>query len=63
LISDLAAFEVPRLLFAGGEPLMGADLLELVAYTREQGIPPCLRTNGTLLTRAQEAVKNSIRDL
>ena len=34
LISDLAAFQVPRLLFAGGEPLLRADLLELVAYAQ-----------------------------
>ena len=53
LISDLAALEVPRLLFAGGEPLMRADLLELVAYTRERGIRPSLFCNGTLLSRAQ----------
>jgi radical SAM protein with 4Fe4S-binding SPASM domain len=51
LISDLAAFAVPRLLFAGGEPLLRTDLLELVAYTREQGIQPSILTNGTLLTR------------
>ena len=55
LISDLAAFKVPRLLFAGGEPLMRADLLELVAYTRELGIQPSLLTNGTLLSQAQAA--------
>jgi len=52
LISDLAALEIPRLLFAGGEPLLRADLLELVAYTREMGIEPSLLTNGTLLSRA-----------
>jgi radical SAM protein with 4Fe4S-binding SPASM domain len=52
LIGDLAAFQVPRLLFAGGEPLLRADLLELVAYTNERGIQPSLLTNGTLLSRA-----------
>jgi radical SAM protein with 4Fe4S-binding SPASM domain len=50
LINDLAAFAVPRLLFAGGEPLLRADLVELVAYTRERGIQPSLFTNGTLLS-------------
>ena len=55
LISDLAAFEVPRLLLAGGEPLMRADLLELVAYARELGIQPSLLTNGTLLCQALAA--------
>jgi MoaA/NifB/PqqE/SkfB family radical SAM enzyme len=55
LISDLAAYQVPRLLFAGGEPLLRADLLELVAYTHEQGIQPSLLTNGTLLSRTMAA--------
>ena len=55
LISDLAAFQVPRLLFAGGEPLLRADLLELVAYARERRIQPSLLTNGTLLSPAMAA--------
>ncbi len=55
LISDLAAFDVPRLLFAGGEPLLREDLLELVAYTRERGMQASLLTNGTLLSRARAA--------
>ena len=55
LISDLAAFEVPRLLFAGGEPLLREDLLELVAYARERGIQPSILTNGTLLSPARAA--------
>ena len=53
LIRDLAAFRVPRLLFAGGEPLLRPDLLELVAYARELGIQPSILTNGTLLTWQQ----------
>ena len=52
LISDLGAFQVPRLLFAGGEPLMRADLLEFVAYASELGIEPAIFTNGTLLSPA-----------
>ncbi|HMD84653.1 MAG TPA: radical SAM protein [Terriglobia bacterium] len=55
LIRDLGAMQVPRLLFAGGEPLMRTDLVELVAYTRERGIQPSLLTNGTLLNRALAA--------
>ena len=43
------------MLFAGGEPLLRADLLELVAYAHEQGIQPALFTNGTLLSRALAA--------
>ncbi|MGA3325561.1 MAG: radical SAM protein [Terriglobia bacterium] len=55
LISDLAALEVPRLLFAGGEPLLREDLLELVAYTRARGIQSSILTNGTLLSPALAA--------
>ena len=51
LIRDLAGMGVTRLQFAGGEPLVRKDLLELVAYTREQGIESSIFTNGTLLTR------------
>lgn len=55
LINDLAAWGVPRLLLSGGEPLMRADLLELVAYARERGMQPSILTNGTLLSRERAA--------
>ena len=55
LINDLAAFRIPRLLFAGGEPLVRADLLDLIAHACEQGIQSSLLTNGTLLSRALAA--------
>ena len=50
LIRDLADFEVPALLFSGGEPLARPDLFELVAHARSLGIRPTLSTNGTLIT-------------
>jgi radical SAM protein with 4Fe4S-binding SPASM domain len=49
LITDLAAFQIPRLLFAGGEPLLREDLPEFVAYAHQMGIQPAIFTNGTLL--------------
>ena len=49
LIQDLAAFQVPRLLFAGGEPRLREDLPEFVAYARHLGVQPAIFTNGTLL--------------
>jgi len=55
LIRDLAAFRVPRLLFAGGEPLLRPDLPDLVAYASELGIQPSILTNGTLLSGALAA--------
>ena len=42
-IDDLAEFNVPVLLFSGGEPLMRKDFFELAEYA--------LSTNGTLITR------------
>ncbi len=50
LMQDLAGFQIPALLFSGGEPLARPDLLELVSYARSLGIRPTLSTNGTLIT-------------
>jgi len=51
LISDLAAFGSPVILFSGGEPLMREDLPELVKYAVDRGIRAVISTNGTLLTK------------
>ncbi|MBF0121834.1 MAG: radical SAM protein [Candidatus Omnitrophica bacterium] len=50
LIRDLKEFNVPVLLFSGGEPLMREDLFELNAYARERGLRTVISTNGTLIT-------------
>jgi len=52
LIEDVGRFGVPTLRLAGGEPLMRADLLELIACAHGQGIRTVLLTNGTLITPA-----------
>jgi len=49
-IDDLADFQVPVLLFSGGEPLIRKDFFELAAYAADKGIRPTLSTNGTLIT-------------
>ena len=49
-IDDLAEFNVPVLLFSGGEPLIRPDFFELAAYSDEKGVRPTLSTNGTLIT-------------
>ena len=49
LIRDLSAFQIPALLFSGGEPLARPDLFELVAHARSLGLRPTLSTNGTLI--------------
>ncbi len=48
-IEDLAAFNVPVILFSGGEPLLRDDLVELVAHASHHGIRPTISSNGTLL--------------
>jgi putative heme d1 biosynthesis radical SAM protein NirJ1 len=50
-IDDLADFNVPVLLFSGGEPLMRKDIYELAEYTAEKGMRPTISTNGTLITK------------
>jgi len=60
LIEDLARFQIPALLFSGGEPLMRKDLFELVGHAVKLGIRPTLSTNGTLITRE---VAQRIKDL
>jgi MoaA/NifB/PqqE/SkfB family radical SAM enzyme len=55
LIRDLAGFQVPALLFSGGEPLARPDLFELVTYARSLGLRPTLSTNGTLITHEAAA--------
>ena len=49
LIDDLAAFEVPVILFSGGEPLMRTDLIELAGHAVDRGIRAVISTNGTLI--------------
>jgi len=49
LLRDLAQFQVPAVLFSGGEPLLRRDLFELVEYAVNLGLRPTLSTNGTLI--------------
>jgi 12,18-didecarboxysiroheme deacetylase len=50
LISDLADFGSPVMLFSGGEPLVRKDLPQLAAYAVEKGMRAVISTNGTLIT-------------
>jgi len=51
LINDLAGFNIPSLLFSGGEPLIRKDIMKLIEYSADKGIRPVLSTNGTLIDR------------
>ena len=65
LIRDLADFNVPVLMFSGGEPLLRKDLFELISYAREQGLRIVLSTNGTAITEAvaQEISRNGLAEV
>ena len=54
-IDDLANFNVPVILFSGGEPLMRKDLFQLIDYAAQKDIRATISTNGTLLD--EDAVK------
>jgi Fe-coproporphyrin III synthase len=54
-LGDLADFEVPAILFSGGEPLVRKDLFELVGRAVELGLRPTLSTNGTLIDKKTAA--------
>ena len=58
VVKDLAGFEVPALLFSGGEPLMREDVFELMSLTRALGVQPVLSTNGTLISQDTAAWLN-----
>lgn len=58
-IDDLADFNVPVLLFSGGEPLIRPDFFELADYAAKKGVRPTLSTNGTLITpQVAQKIKN-----
>jgi radical SAM protein with 4Fe4S-binding SPASM domain len=51
LIDDLATFNIPTLLFSGGEPMMRQDLFTLIEKATSKNIRPVISTNGTLIDR------------
>ena len=50
VLDDLSQFNVPSVLFSGGEPLTRPDLLELIDYAVQKGMRAVISTNGTLIT-------------
>ena len=49
LLDDLKAFNVPAVLFSGGEPLTRADTLDFIGYATSIGLSSTLSTNGMLI--------------
>jgi len=50
-IDDLKKFNVPALLFSGGEPLMKENILEILEQASKSKIRSTISTNGTLLDK------------
>ncbi len=50
LLDDLADFQVPVVLFSGGEPLIRPDIFELIKYAASKKMRAVVSTNGTLIT-------------
>jgi radical SAM protein with 4Fe4S-binding SPASM domain len=49
LLDQLADAGVWVVIFSGGEPLLRADVFELIAHAKQRGISPQLSTNGVLI--------------
>ena len=49
LIDDIASIADPILILTGGEPLLRADIWDIVDYAHERGLHPVIGTNGTLI--------------
>lgn len=60
VIDDLAAFEVPAVLFSGGEPTTRKDLFDLARYAADKGLRLTLSTNGTLINDSMAATIKKI---
>ncbi len=60
VIDDLAAFQVPVILFSGGEPFARPDIRTLAEHAKGKGLRVTFSTNGTLI---DDGLANWIRDL
>jgi radical SAM protein with 4Fe4S-binding SPASM domain len=55
VVSDLAAYQIPSLLFSGGEPLIHPRFFDLVEHATAAGLKLTISTNGTLITPEKAA--------
>ncbi len=60
LITDLAGFNIPALLFSGGEPLVRKDIWELAEHAKKEKLRLTLSTNGVLI---DEQTARRIKDI
>jgi MoaA/NifB/PqqE/SkfB family radical SAM enzyme len=57
IIDELAELGCRRLTFLGGEPLLRADVGELIAHSRSRGMNNVLTSNGLLVPRRIDALR------
>lgn len=50
MIKEIAKAGFKIMIFSGGEPLMRADIYQLITHAAQNGLRPVLGTNGTLIT-------------
>lgn len=50
MIDEIVKSGFKIMIFSGGEPLMRADIYQLIAHAAQKGLRPVLGTNGTLIT-------------
>ena len=55
VMDDIASICDPILILTGGEPLMRADIFDIIDYARALGMHPVIGTNGTLIDDAMAA--------
>ena len=60
LLDDLSQFNVPVILFSGGEPTIRKDLPELAAYAVSKGMRAVISTNGTLISQKMARILKDI---
>ncbi len=56
VVDDLAAYQVPSLLFSGGEPMIHPRFFDLVDKATSAGLKLTISTNGTLITPEKAAL-------
>ncbi len=50
IIDDIAAFSSPTIILTGGEPLLRADIYDIIRYASSKGLRTVIAVNGTLVT-------------
>lgn len=61
IVDKIAAERIKRIRFTGGEPLVRADILELIHYAKLRGLQVRINTNGTLIN--PKIAENLVEDV